>query len=244
MTRSVSTALTMEIGPDVLSQVSSAISSRMHREVVDALLSSVPHKLKSVLPYLLDRSLPMALTRQLTRSVTHALVPAVSYGLSRTPEQEEVCRECYNTGARCDKCHSSVNAQYYLSYYSTYYSDYFAEYYQAYYADALLRVDMRQHSRKTRGEKPGSNAVAKKARQHNLGASDFSKPMLLQRGLGPSGIPPDSRIGVPAIGPYRKEEEAGEHWTRPTGNGGKIGLKGEIWGPPTRRKPEGTFRPQ
>ena len=193
LTRTLTSDLTMEIGPDVLARVSSDLVDSLHRDLAEELTQSVSSKISKVLPYLLERSLPISLTTQLTRSVTHSLVPTVSYALARmSPEQSEICNECYLKGTRCSLCHDSAVSQYYLGYYSTYYSDYFSEYYQEYYSNSLRELDRVQHPRKDSDEKPRDAEASKRARSRNRGLDsgkkgDFEKPLRWDRPMSGSG---------------------------------------------------------
>lgn len=235
LTRSLTTDLTMDVGPGVLSHVSNEITASLHRDIAATLSIAVPDKIASVLPYLLERSLPIALTRQLTRSITHALVPTLAFGLSRR-EEITACRSCYASGLHCDVCRDAPSSQYYATYYSTYYADYFADYFQEYYANALLDLDRKQHP----------NGGAKDAKAHNLGYKmSFDAPFAWQRPMSGSGQSPDHTIGGPPRGAGDTHSARESHWTAPMKENGHLPtIKGSIWGPPLRINDERTGRIQ
>ena len=180
LTESITADLTMQIGPRVLEDTSRALVPKLHRDIVDVLTRSIPSRMTSALPYLLERSLGISLTRTLVRSVTHALTPAIVYGLSRTPDQAEICASCYRDGSRCEECRLSAFAQRSTNYYSAYYAGYYAEYYQAYYVESLEALDRTQHNREE-NQKAADAEGAKGARDHNLGRAEFSRPMMWHR---------------------------------------------------------------
>lgn len=247
MTESIATELTMEIGPDLLKEVSRAVVARAHRGIADTLSTSVPRRIAAVVPYLMERSLAITLTRSLTRSVTHALIPTVSYALTRRPGQEFACDACYHLGERCELCHDSTVSQYYMNYYAAYYSDVYAEWYEDYYVRALLAMDRKQHGRTDATMKASASPSAKEARQKNLGAAEFGEPMQWQRGLSPSGLPPDERFGAPPVGSNANNAGVGmsttahstglrpPYWTRPDKRGNPS-IQGNAWGGPREIK--------
>lgn len=227
LARSVTSTLTMEMGPEIIESVAPKVTDVIVRDVTRDLMSSVPRKIASSLPMLLERSLTMTLTRELTRTLTHSLTPTLTFGLSRNPDERASCDECARTGVHCEKCQSTSDAQRYRAYVGTYYSDYYAEWYQKYYYDQLLALDKKQH---------GGTDHAKNAKKHNEGEADFSKPLLWQRPLSASGMPPNEQLGAPLVGarkeipqvmdPYVRKFQ---YWAQPDSSGDPQ-IQGNLWG--------------
>jgi len=190
LSRGLTSALIMHLGPSVHQDVAAAIKAPLEEMISMHLALAIPEQVESVVPYLVERSLPMVLTRSLTRTLTHALVPSLTHVLTHTKHQDYWCNLCFYNGEHCHYCHSSPESQYYINYYSAYYSDYFAEYYQTYYVKALELVDQGQHV-----QHPLKEDKQKKQLKHNLGQDDFHEPLEYYRPMTPSGIPADPRHG-------------------------------------------------
>merc|ERR1712216_136296 len=95
LSRGLTSALIMHLGPSVHQDVAAAIKAPLEEMISMHLALAIPEQVESVVPYLVERSLPMVLTRSLTRTLTHALVPSLTHVLTHTKHQDYWCNLCF-----------------------------------------------------------------------------------------------------------------------------------------------------